>query len=202
MEEKKDLEVQVDGDAKAEVQTNEAEIDIEGGTGPEVVSEAEEERSIENEIEELKKELEETRAQAEENLDGWQRALADFANYKKRRAREQSTVFQDAMGKLVLRYLEVLDDLDRALQNRPQDGEGALWAEGVELVSRKLMSYLEAEGVKPMNAAGQQFDPYLHEALSQEPSEEHESGQIIEVIQNGYYLGDRVLRPARVRVAE
>jgi molecular chaperone GrpE len=153
------------------------------------------------EMENLKNELNEMRTKADEYLDGWQRARADFANYKKRVERDQAQVYQMAVGSIVKRYLEVLDDLERALNNKPTSGDGATWAEGIELVYRKLQAILEAEGVQQMDADGQYFDPNLHEAISQENSPEHESGQIIEVIKQGYLLGERVIRPALVRVA-
>jgi molecular chaperone GrpE len=153
------------------------------------------------EIDRLKKELEEARIKADEYLDGWQRARAEFANYRKRIEREREQVHQEASGTVIRRFLDVLDDLDRALRNRPESGEGADWAGGIELIYRKLLNVLESAGVTPMEAEGGDFDPNLHEAISQEPSNEHESGEIIEVVQNGYLLGDRVLRPARVRVA-
>jgi len=149
----------------------------------------------------LKEDLEAARAQAEENLDGWQRTQAELANYKKRVERDRAQQYQDILARILLRYLEVLDDLERALENRPQDGAGAEWAEGIELIARKLKTLLDNEGVQPMQAEGQQFDPNYHEAISQEPSSDHESGEIIEVVQQGYMLGERVLRPARVRVA-
>jgi molecular chaperone GrpE len=87
------------------------------------------------------------------------------------------------------------------LKNRPSAGEGAAWAEGVELVYKKFRTLLEAEGVVQMEAEGELFDPNFHEAITQEDNEEHESGHIIEVVQKGYMLGERVLRPALVRVA-
>jgi molecular chaperone GrpE len=149
----------------------------------------------------LKNELQEWQDKANEYLDGWQRARAEFANYKKRLEREQALVYQNAAGNVVRRYLEVMDDLELALKNRPPAGDGAAWAEGVELIYRKLASILEAEGVIAIEAEGQYFDPTLHEAITNEPHPELESGQIIEVIKQGYRLGDRVLRPAQVRVA-
>jgi molecular chaperone GrpE len=150
----------------------------------------------------LQQELEESRLKANEYREGWQRALADFSNYKKRVDRDQAQVYQNAAGTIIKRFIEVLDDLDRALKNRPQDGDGAVWANGIELIYRKLISILENEGVKAMNLQGQAFDPNLHEAITLEESADHESGQIIEVLQQGYMLGDRVLRPALVRVAK
>lgn len=154
------------------------------------------------ELQKLQAELEKSLAQAAENFEGWQRERADFINYKKRIERDQAQSLQNITGNLVKRYLVVLDDLERALKNRPQGGEAAAWANGIELIFRKLQGILEAEGVQPIPAEGAQFDPNIHEAISHEPSDGHESGQVIEVIQQGYTLGDRVLRPALVRVAQ
>jgi molecular chaperone GrpE len=147
-------------------------------------------------------EIEALQQQSEEYLDGWQRERAEFANYKKRMERERQQLQHNIAGNIIRRYLEILDDLERVLENQPSDGEGASWAEGIELVYRKFLSALEAEGVVSMEVAGQQFDPNLHEAISQEPSDDLESGQIIEVVRNGYLIGERVLRPATVRVAQ
>lgn len=153
------------------------------------------------ELEALKAELEAARQNAGENLDSLQRLMAEFSNYKRRIERDQTQSAQAATANAVRRYLDIADDLDRALRNRPQEGEGARWAEGVELVYRKLLTAFEADGVEMIQAEGQSFDPNQHEAISQEDSPEHESGQIIGVVQAGYRIGERVLRPARVRVA-
>jgi molecular chaperone GrpE len=150
----------------------------------------------------LQAELSACRAQAEEYLDGWQRARADFTNYKKRIERDQVQTQQNAVASVVKRYLEILDDLDRALKHRPTEGEGALWAGGIEQIYRKLLTLLEREGVTPMDLNNAAFDPNLHEAITAEESADHESGQIIDVLQQGYLIGDRVLRPALVRVAK
>ena len=150
---------------------------------------------------ELQDELARTRLQADEYLDGWQRARAEFANYKKRVDREQALAYQTAAASVIKHFLGILDDLERALKNRPTDGDGAAWAAGIELVYRKLVSILESEGVTQMQTDGQMFDPNLHEAILSEDSDQHESGQIIEAVQQGYLLGDKVVRPAMVRVA-
>jgi molecular chaperone GrpE len=150
----------------------------------------------------LQSELQQVHAKADEYLDGWQRARAEFANYKKRIERERDQVQQNAAGNIIKRYLDIVDDLDRALKNRPQNEEGAIWAEGIELIYRKFLAILESEGVKVLDPQGKAFDPNQHEAISQEESPEHESGSVLEVLQQGYTLGDRVLRPARVRVAK
>ena len=102
-------------------------------------------------------------------------------------------------GDIIKKILPVLDDLERSLAHRPEDNS---WANGMELIARKFQNILESEGVKPIDATGQPFDPNYHEAISSEPSEDVESGHIIEVVQNGYMLGERVIRPAMVRVAQ
>jgi len=151
-------------------------------------------------LEALQQELAECRSKSDEYLDGWQRARAEFTNYRKRVERDQALMQQTLTGSIVKRYLEIVDDLDRALKNRPQEGEGASWADGIELIYRKLINILESNGVTIM-PAGVMFDPNLHEAITSEDSDQHQSGEIIEVIQQGYLLSDRVLRPALVRVA-
>jgi molecular chaperone GrpE len=104
-----------------------------------------------------------------------------------------------AVGSVIKRYLPVLDDMERAMDSRPAD---LAWANGIELICRKLQSILEAEGLKRIEAEGQKFDPTIHEAISQEPAEGVESGTVLGVIRNGYMLGERVIRPAMVRVAQ
>jgi molecular chaperone GrpE len=146
--------------------------------------------------------LEQSRQKAQEYFDGWQRERADFLNYKKRLERDQEQRNNNFSGNFITKYLVILDDLDRALKTRPTQGDGAAWSEGVELIYRKLRNYLELEGVRPIPTDQKTFDPTLHEAISHEASPNHESGEIIEVVQQGYMLGDRVLRPALVRVAQ
>lgn len=163
-----------------EIETTAAEVNVE--------------ENLNNKIEELEK-------KANEYLDGWQRSRAEFANYKKRIEREQAQAYQAAAGNIIKKFLEVADDLERALKNRPKDKEGAEWANGIELIYRKLLAIMEAEGVKVMDVSGQTFDPNLHEAISHEEVEGYSEGEIIEVVKQGYLLGDRVLRPALVRVA-
>lgn len=156
---------------------------------------------VEEKLELLKAAWEASEDKAAEYLDGWQRAKAEFLNYKKRINRDREQFNKDAIGRVVKNYLPIVDDLERALKDKPQNGEYANWAGGIELIYRKLVTTLENDGVVPMDAAGNMFDPNLHEAVAQLESSEHESGQIIEVIQTGYFIGERVLRPARVCIA-
>jgi molecular chaperone GrpE len=157
----------------------------------------------EEEIEQLRSELDQALAKSNEYLNGWQRERAEFINYKKRIEREQSQGGQNALGNAIRRYLDIADDLGRALKdkNRPTEGNGAIWADGIDLIHRKLIAAFEADGIKLIDAKGKFFDPNLHEAISHEDNPDHESGQIIDVVSPGYTLGERVIRPARVRVA-
>jgi molecular chaperone GrpE len=154
------------------------------------------------EIENLRLELEEARKQAEENLDGWQRARAEFANYKKRIEREKETERARIAGEILVQYLNILDDFELALKDLPQNQEIESWYQGMDLIYHKLKTILETEGIEPIRAEGEMFDPNFHEAIMQEESDDHEEGQILEVVRQGYKIGDRVLRPAVVRVAK
>jgi molecular chaperone GrpE len=151
-------------------------------------------------------ELESLKAKAAEYLEGWQRARAEFANYKRRVEKDQSETYQNATARVIARFLDINDDFDRAIKEKPADPTDAealaRWAAGMELIQRKLHNILEAEGVERMQAEGQPFDPKLHEAVTQEDSDEHEPGQIVGVVRQGYKVGDRVIRPAMVRVAK
>lgn len=127
------------------------------------------------------------------------RLAADFENYKKRVARERDEYVTFANERLIKELLPVLDDLERALQAVSEHEEAKL-EEGVELVHRSLASLLARNGVKEIATDGK-FDPHVHEALLSQPSEE-EQGSVIDVVQKGYTIGDRVVRPARVIVSE
>jgi molecular chaperone GrpE len=151
------------------------------------------------EVEALKKQIEEAEAKASEYKDSWMRSQAEFQNYKKRIERDNEMMRAHMKGDIVKRLLPVLDDLERALQNRPADEP---WTNGIELIARKFQSVLESEGIKRIEAEGKVFDPNFHEAISNEPNDEVESGHVIAVVQNGYMLGERVIRPALVRVAQ
>jgi molecular chaperone GrpE len=151
------------------------------------------------ELEALKNQLAEAESKASEYKDGWARSQAEFQNYKKRIERDNELTYASMKGDIVKKVLPVLDDLELALQNRPADNA---WANGIELIVRKLQNMLESEGVKRIEAKGAAFDPNFHEAITHEPSDEVESEHVIDVVRNGYTLGERVIRPATVRVAQ
>ena len=154
---------------------------------------------VERDIHELEVRLADAEAKSAENLDGWQRAVAEFQNFKKRLERDRETDQAAMKADLIRKVLPILDDLERALQSRPQEDA---WFNGIELIERKLQSILEAEGVKRIEAEGAEFDPKFHEAISQEPVDGAESGRVVEVVLSGYTLGERVIRPAQVKVAK
>jgi molecular chaperone GrpE len=132
--------------------------------------------------------------------DAYLRLAADFDNYRKRVAREQAALAQRANERLLNELLPVLDDLERALEAAAEHEEAKL-EEGVRLVHRSLLGLVERHGLKEIETNGV-FDPHVHEALLTQPGEGAAEGSVLQVLQKGYRLGDRVLRPARVIVAE
>lgn len=192
---------------RVERETQATEKEMESAEQVEAVEEAEvvgEEGEPEelSEIERLQKELDEARAEAEEYLDGWRRAQAEFANYKKRQRAEQAKIRELANANLLRKLLPVLDDFDRAIATMPEGVQKLSWSQGLLMVRRKLEAILESEGVEPIETEGESFDPYYHEAVTHEEVEGYEEAEIIGEVQKGYVLGDRVLRPALVRVAK
>jgi molecular chaperone GrpE len=163
------------------------------------VATSEEVDQLSAEIDALNKKLAEAESKTSEYKDSWLRSQAEFQNYRKRIERDSEMTYISLKGDIVKKILPVLDDLERALQNRAADDA---WASGIELIVRKFQNILESEGVKKIEALDAEFDPNFHEAISHEPADGAKSGHVIGVVQNGYMLGDRVIRPALVRVAQ
>jgi len=157
------------------------------------------EEETEEEVEQTDPLAEVTR-ERDEYLDALQRLKAEFDNYRKRAARDQEQLVARAHERLAKELLPVLDDLERALAAAEEHEEAQL-EEGVRLVHRSLVEALEKEGVAEIETEGR-FDPHVHEALLSQPDDEKESGAILDVLQKGYRIGDKVLRPARVIVVE
>ncbi len=153
---------------------------------------------LEQELESLRASADEAEGKRVEYLHDLKRVAAEFENYRKRVARDQEALVARAHERLVKDLLPVLDDLERALLAASEHQEAQL-EEGVRLVHRELQSVLSREGLAEIDTDGL-FDPHVHEALLAQPSD-REEGSVIEVVQKGYKLGDRVLRPARVVVA-
>ena len=150
-----------------------------------------------SDIEALEKALTEEQAKAETNLAGWQRAQADFVNYKRRSEQERTEITKFANSQFMLNLLPALDDFERAFDSIPTDLAKTVWVDGIRLIKRKLRSALETQGLSPISAVGELFDPYLHEAIRQDRGKE---GIVIEELQKGYKLHDRVIRPSQVVV--
>jgi molecular chaperone GrpE len=148
-------------------------------------------------VESLRAQLEEERARAGAYYQSWQRAAADFQNYKRRTEEERQKNVLYANLALVLNVLPVIDDLERALTSIDVKLAGLQWVEGVRQIVRKFQGALEASGVQEIPADGRDFDPNLHEAIAQDAGEEH---KVVRVVQKGYTMGERVIRPAMVIV--
>jgi len=166
------------------------ESNIDGVTTPEQESTSQTSEQVWAEVDALKRQIEDAEAKL---------SVADFQNYRKRVERDNELMYVSMKGDIIKKVLPALDDLERALQNRPVEDA---WANGIELIARKLQNILDSEGLKKIEAEGTEFNPNFHEAISHEPAENVASGHVIAVVQNGYMLGERVIRPALVRVAQ
>lgn len=155
-----------------------------------------------SDLEDLSTQLDEALEKADEYLDQWRRTAADFANFRKRKEREQEEFERRANERLLLKLLPVYDDFRRALENVPGHLDEEDWVGGVEMIERKFWSALEQEGVEVINPdPGEEFDPELHDALMSVETDEYDEGQIVDMFERGYKHKDRVLRAAKVRVA-
>ena len=163
-----------------ETPTNEAETEV-----------------VEEDIEALKQAVAEAKTKAESNLANWQRAQADFINYKRRSEQEKEEISKFANATLMLSLLPILDDIERAFKSVPPRLAELTWVNGIKLVERKLRATLEAQGLSQIKAKGELFDPNLHEAAIHGKGKE---GMVIEELQKGYKLHDRVIRPTMVVV--
>ena len=155
------------------------------------------ETATEESVESLRAQLDEERNRAESFRQNWQRSAADFQNFKRRTEEERQKNTLYANLALVLNMLPIYDDLERALANLDVKLAGLQWVEGVRQIARKFQGALEASGVTELAAEGQEFDPNVHEAIAQD---EGEAGKVVRVVQKGYQMGDRVIRPAMVIV--
>jgi len=143
----------------------------------------------------------EAQQEAQSNKDGWQRARAEFANYKKRIERERIEVFQRASLDTLKALLPIVDDFDRAFESLPEDISDNPWIGGVSMIQRKFVALLEQYEVEAIDPTGDLFDPNLHQAIGAEESDEVESGHVTETLQKGYRAGEQILRLALVKVA-
>jgi molecular chaperone GrpE len=129
------------------------------------------------------------------------RAVADFDNYRKRVERERRELSEYAAADVLLELLPIIDNFERALQ-APAGGDTEAFTRGIELINKQMLDLLRKRGVTLIDALGADFDPNVHQAVIHEPSDEHREGEVMQELQRGYKLGDRLLRPAMVKVAK
>jgi len=151
---------------------------------------------------ELETQLAEEKKKSDEYLDNWKRMTAEFQNYKRRAEKDKAEYGQYANQRLLKRLLDVLDSFGAGFKTVPPQFQNQPWVEGMRAVERQMLQILEQEGVTPIEADGKEFDPNFHEAVSYEPAEGASEGQILDELQRGYMIQDRVLRPTRVKVAK
>ena len=178
---------EMDADESGEVEA--VESDQQEGNGGE-----------EGEVASPEDELEAARAEAAANYDRYLRSIAELDNYRKRTVRMRTEAREDTLRDLLLQVAPVLDNLHRALNQQTQDADSL--KQGVELIYGQFNEVLKGYGLAEIEAVGQSFDPNLHEALAEVPSAEHEPGTVMEEMEKGYKLNDKVVRPSRVVVSK
>ena len=149
----------------------------------------------------LTEEVEKLRAEHEEGQQRLLRTQADFDNFRRRTLKEKEELGKYASAKLITELLPVIDNFQRALSTAGEHAESASYVKGVEMIFRQLEGVLSAEGLTAMESVGKPFNPEFHQAIMQVESEEYEEGIVVEEVQKGYMLKDKVLRPAMVKVS-
>jgi molecular chaperone GrpE len=157
--------------------------------------------SVSAQIEELIAQLEAAEQRATEAEAGWQRARADFQNLKRRSEEQRAESASIAGDRLLIRVLDLADDFDLAVEHVPEDAKDSPWVEGITAIDRKLRALLEAEGIEAMGGEGEPFDPQTQQAISYEETADVPDGTVVKVLQRGFTINGRVLRPALVAVA-
>lgn len=147
------------------------------------------------------RELEEARKLADENYQRYLRTQADFDNFRRRSRQEKEDFAKYASAKLIEQLLPIVDNFERALAASKENRDHDALLKGVDMIYRQLEGVLAQEGLKPIEAVGQPFNPEFHQAVMQVQSEEHEEGVVLEEMQKGYILKDKVLRPSMVKVS-
>jgi molecular chaperone GrpE len=149
----------------------------------------------------LRKQLETALSAGDEFKDALQRERADFSNFRKRTEREKAELRSVVVSETVQKFLPVVDDFERAMASLPAEFEESEWLTGFQLISKKFADVLEQFGIKVINPLGEPFDHNYHDAIGSEDAPEYESGTVIDVLQKGYLMNGKCIRPAIVRVA-
>lgn len=146
--------------------------------------------------------MEECEKQRDEYLAGWQRSKADFLNYKKEEIARLSDLMNFAKAQWILGVLPIIDNWERAILHMPEDLKESEWVKGIKQIEIQLKDFLKSEGVEEVKAIGEKFNPELHEAMEEVEDSEQDSGIIAEVLEKGYTINGRLLRPAKVKVSK
>ncbi|OPA78385.1 nucleotide exchange factor GrpE [Paenibacillus selenitireducens] len=170
-------------------------------TATEAEVEVEQETVDTTELSETELEIQRLNALAEENNNRYLRTQADFDNFRRRTSKERDELAKYASLKLVEQLVPVLDNFERAILATTDNQEFESFSKGVNMIFRQLSQVLEQEGLQQMNSVGQPFNPEYHQAIMQVESDEHEEGVVVEEVQKGYLLKDKVIRPAMVKVS-
>lgn len=187
---------------EAENAQENTETQVEGTTEETQENEQEAEKELTAE-EKLEKELEETRQSLEDYKDKYLRLSAEFDNYRKRTLKEKAELIKNGGEKAIIAILPILDDLERALQNMQKSDDVNAMYEGIELIYQKFLKNLNHEGLTKMEPVGEAFDTDFHEAIALVPTpEEEKKGKVLDCVQTGYKLNDKVIRHAKVVVAQ
>ena len=136
----------------------------------------------------------------DEYLAGWQRTKADFLNYKKEETVRVGELMDYFRAQQTLEILRVVDNWDRAMKHSPDEIKHSPWFKGIEMIENQLKDFLKSEGVEEIKTAGEIFNPEFHEAIEEEENGSGESGEILEVLEKGYTLNNKLIRPAKVKV--
>jgi molecular chaperone GrpE len=172
-----------------------ADADIPGSTHLSNPEELVEEKLEENNTEKLEAEI-------QEQKDKYLRLFAEFDNFKRRTAKERMDLIQTASKEFAIALLDVADDMDRAEKQIAQSEDIAQVKEGVQLVFNKMRSTLQQKGIKPMECIDTDFDVELHEAVTEIPAGEEKTGKVVDELQKGYYMNEKLIRFAKVVVGK
>lgn len=165
------------------------------------VTEEEQLQETEIDIDALRQAVVQLRSESQTNLDGWQRSRAEFNNYRRRTQQQLSDSKQHGAVEALAKILPVIDDFERAFANIPDDLSEHPWVSGTALILKNIQKVLDEFNVEVLDPVGEEFDPNMHEAIGMDDSSDYESGIVTTTLQKGYKTGDKVLRPALVRVA-
>lgn len=153
-------------------------------------------------LEELKKRLEDCQKLRDEYLAGWQRARADFINYKREETERLKKFFEMEKKEIILKILPILDDFQKAKKELSRSKENLIYLEGLLQIEKQFQKFLKEEGIEEIKAEGEKFDPNFHQAMEEIKIKGKKPGEILEIFQKGYKLKGRVIRPAKVKVAK